>query len=64
VEARDTSIRQHEFVAPIRPDSDALTFELNGIILAANAHFVLHGDTASLDMAKAIVRRRLAIPPT
>ena len=40
-------------------DPDALTFELNGVILAANASFVLREDPAALDLAKQIVRRRL-----
>jgi AcrR family transcriptional regulator len=40
-------------------DPDALTFELNGIILAANANFVLRQDVAALDLAKQVVRRRL-----
>ena len=42
-------------------DADALTFELNGIILAANANFVLHQDPAALEVARAVVRRRLGI---
>jgi AcrR family transcriptional regulator len=44
---------------PDDEDPDALTFELNGIILAANANFVLRQDPAALDMARQIVRRRL-----
>jgi AcrR family transcriptional regulator len=44
-------------------DPDALTFEVNGIVLAANAAFVLDGDPAPLDLARAIVRRRLARRP-
>ena len=42
-------------------DPDALTFELNGIILAANSAFVLRGDPTALDLARSIVRRRLGI---
>jgi len=38
---------------------DALTFEIGGIILAANTSFVLHEDMATLDMARKIVRRRV-----
>ena len=53
-----TALEQHEL--PEDEDPDALTFELNGIILAANASFVLRQDKAALDMAKHIVRRRLA----
>jgi AcrR family transcriptional regulator len=40
-------------------DADALTFELNGIILAANANFVMRGDPNVLALAKSIVRRRV-----
>ena len=40
-------------------DPDALTFELNGIILAANTNFVLRQDPATLEMARDVVRRRL-----
>jgi AcrR family transcriptional regulator len=46
---------------PDREDPDALSFELNGIILAANANFVLRGDPAVLEMARHIVRRRLGV---
>ena len=46
---------------PADEDPDALTFELNGIILAANTSFVLRDDAAALDMARSIVRRRLGI---
>jgi AcrR family transcriptional regulator len=54
-----TAIDQHEL--PADEDPDALTFELNGIILAANSSFVLRDDDAGLDLARAIVRRRLGI---
>jgi AcrR family transcriptional regulator len=57
-----TAIAQHEL--PTDEDPDALTFELNGIILAANTNFVLREDPAALDMARNIVRRRLGIPTT
>jgi len=53
------ALDQHEL--PDDEDPDALTFELGGIILAANSNFVLHGDTAVLDMAKKVVRDRLGI---
>jgi AcrR family transcriptional regulator len=46
---------------PTDEDPDTLTFELNGIILAANANFVLRGDTAAIEMARHVVRRRLGI---
>ena len=56
------ALEQHELPADENPD--ALTFELSGIILAANTHFVLHQDLAALDLAKQIVRRRLRITPS
>jgi AcrR family transcriptional regulator len=65
---------QQQFVAVIRgfavtaigngelpgEDPDQLTFELNGIILAADTNFVLHDDPEQLDLARKVVRRRLA----
>ena len=45
-------------------DSFDLTFELNGIILATNAHFVIHQDPAVLEMAKQVVRRRVGVTTT
>jgi hypothetical protein len=54
---------QHELSAD--EDPTELTFELNGIILAANANFVLRDNPTVLDMASKIVRRRLGVaPPT
>ena len=41
-----TALEQHEL--PADEDPDALTFELNGIILAANANFVLRQDPDAL----------------
>lgn len=55
------ALEQHEL--PGHDDPDALTFELNGIILAANANFVLHADPAALELARRIVRRRLGLEP-
>ena len=46
---------------PDDEDPDALTFELNGVILAANANFVLRQDPAALELAKQVVRRRLTV---
>jgi AcrR family transcriptional regulator len=46
---------------PADEDPDTLTFELNGIILAANASFVLRGDPAAIELARQVVRRRLGI---
>ena len=57
-----TALEQHEL--PADEDPDALTFELNGVILAANTNFVLRQDPATLDMAKSVVRRRLRITTT
>jgi len=42
-------------------DPDQLTFELNGIILAANTNFALHQDPGTLDLARQVVRRRLGV---
>ncbi len=42
-------------------DPDALAFELNGIILAADLHFILHGNEGALDLARQVVRRRLGV---
>ncbi len=52
-----TALEQHELQDD--EDPDALTFEVNGIILAANTNFVLREDPATLEMASNVVRRRL-----
>lgn len=57
-----TALERHELADD--EDADALTFELNGIILAANANFVLHQDPTALEVARAVVRRRLGITTT
>jgi AcrR family transcriptional regulator len=44
---------------PATEDPDRLTFELNGIILAADTNFVLHDDPAVLELARQVVRQRL-----
>ena len=54
-----TALERREL--PADEDPDALAFELNGIILAANTNFVLRGEPGALDMARTIVRRRLGI---
>ena len=54
-----TAIEQHEL--PASDDPDRLAFELNGIILATNASFVLHDDPAVLDLARQVVRQRLGL---
>jgi AcrR family transcriptional regulator len=51
-----TALERHELEDE---DPDSIAFELNGIILATNAHFVIYQDPAVLEMAKQIVRRRL-----
>jgi AcrR family transcriptional regulator len=56
------AIEHHEI--PADWDPDALTFELNGILLAANSIFVLRADPAALDLARGVVRRRLGFTPT
>ena len=46
---------------PADEDPEALAFELNGVMFAANAKFVLSDDPSTLDMARRIVRRRLGV---
>jgi AcrR family transcriptional regulator len=46
---------------PSTEQPDALAFELNGVILAADVHFVLHGNEGALDIARQVVRRRLGV---
>jgi AcrR family transcriptional regulator len=46
---------------PAGEDIALLVFELNGIILAANANYVMSDDPAMLDLARRAVHRRLAI---
>jgi AcrR family transcriptional regulator len=52
-------LAQHELAD--HEDVDELTFEISGMILAANSSFILRQDSAALKMAKAVVRRRLGI---
>jgi len=54
-----TAIEQGE-LAP-GEDPARLAFELNGIILATDANFVLHDDPAVLTLAHQVVRRRLGL---
>jgi AcrR family transcriptional regulator len=51
------AIDQHEL--PPGEDPVQLAFELNGIILATDANFVLHDNPAVLDLARQVVHRRL-----
>jgi AcrR family transcriptional regulator len=46
---------------PADEDVRLLVFDLGGIILAANANFVMTDDPATLDIARRAVRRRLAV---
>ncbi len=55
-----SAVEQQEL--PADEDPDALTFELSGIILAANSAFVLSNDPQVLDLPRNLVRRRLGIP--
>ncbi len=54
-----TAIGQNEL--PAGEDPDRLAFELNGIILATDANFVLRDDPTVLDLARQVVHRRLAL---
>lgn len=54
-----TAIEQNEL--PAGEDPDRLAFELNGIILATDANFVLHDNAAVLDLARQVVHRRLGL---
>ena len=54
-----TALAQEEL--PAGEDPDRLAFELNGIILAADATFVLQDDPAVLDLARQVVHRRLGL---
>jgi AcrR family transcriptional regulator len=54
------TIDQHAL--PADEDPDALTFELTGIILAANSNFVLRDDPEVLEMPRNLLRRRLGVP--
>jgi AcrR family transcriptional regulator len=55
-----TAIGQNEL--PPDEDPEALTFELNGIILAANSSFVLHDDPEVLEMPRRLIARRIGTP--
>ena len=52
-----TALEQHEL--PASEDPDRLAFELHGIMLAADTHFVLHDDPTITNVARQIVRQRL-----
>src|SRR4051812_49389045 len=54
-----TALDQREL--PADEDPDGLPFEISGMILAANANFVLRQAPAVLALAKHTVRRRLGL---
>ena len=54
-----TAIEKNQL--PSGEDPRRLAFELNGIILATDANFVMHDDPAVLDLARQVVRRRLGL---
>ena len=54
-----TAVAREEL--PADEDPDRLAFELNGIILATDASFVLQDDPAVLDLARQVVHRRLGL---
>ena len=54
-----TAIEQGELAAD--EDPLQLAFELNGVILATDANFVLHDDPAVVTLARRAVRRRLGL---
>jgi AcrR family transcriptional regulator len=49
---------------PATEEPEALAFELNGVILAAQVHFVLHDNAGALEIARRVVRRRLGVSET
>jgi AcrR family transcriptional regulator len=53
-----TAIEQHELAA--HEDPDLLAFELHSILLGADTKFVLHDDPAYLELARQVLRLRLA----
>jgi AcrR family transcriptional regulator len=54
-----TALAENEL--PADEDPGRLAFELNGIILATDASFVLNDDPTVLDLARQVVRRRLGL---
>jgi AcrR family transcriptional regulator len=55
----ETAVAQLEL--PADEDPEQLAFELHSILLGADAKYVLHEDTAVLDLARHVVRRRLGL---
>ena len=56
-----TAIEQGEL--PADEDPRQLAFELNGMILATDASFVLQDDPAVIELARRVVHRRLGVRP-
>jgi len=54
-----TAIERHEL--PAREDPDLLAFELHGVLLAADAKFILLDDPAVVDLARRVVHQRLGL---
>jgi AcrR family transcriptional regulator len=54
------AIEQNEL--PAGEDPEALTFEISGLVLAANSAFVLQDDPAALEMPRAVLRHRIGLP--
>jgi AcrR family transcriptional regulator len=54
-----TALDQHEL--PAREDPDRLAFELHAILLGADTKFILNDDPAALDLARQVIRQRLAL---
>jgi AcrR family transcriptional regulator len=54
-----TAVEQQEL--PAHEDPDRLAFELHGIMLAADTHFVLRDDPTVINLARQIVRQRLGL---
>jgi AcrR family transcriptional regulator len=57
-----TAIEQREL--PAHENPDLLAFELHAILLGADTKFVLNDDPAVLDLARQVVRQRLALDKT
>jgi AcrR family transcriptional regulator len=54
-----TALEQDEL--PAGEDPDRLAFELHAVLLGADTKFVLHDDSAVLDLARSVVRQRLGL---
>ena len=54
-----TAIERHEL--PAREDPDLLAFELHGVLLAADAKFILLDDPAVVGLARRVVHQRLGL---